>query len=870
MAEIHHIVEWQKAISPDRGNDEPLVANLYKACSDLYHDILEALSKNASLDQAIILDLRRSYSYLVLWADGYSVSSGALDASLDKSKRAKRSTIRLLFSICQTVSKRLFIILNQNDRAKLDAKANTVAQAADRLKYLVQQDNSVDSDSDSSSDSSSDAGASDLEEIADDLRTDTECLLDLGSRFKENTVGPVIAETAVDPSLLSTWDPSNNFVDRIRWRFPSCEAKLAERLGKANWARVIRCNEAKSAVSHQHQASLTSQSKAMKPAATIGSSRGDASTAFQDSALGSSVPSAPSLPAATFVASPGSAYAETMVSYRGGQGDIVRIPSLPQGPLAFLPFPCVGCGESVRMVNKSAWKKHLFLDLQPYVCVFMDCNQRDMPFATKNEWENHVAQEHDLADSSQELCCPVCQDQSLTNPIKFRTHLARHLEEISLTILPTNPDSEDGTDLDSGLASDISDDEHTMSPSEDTLDRVWLYILQPLIVDKDFRRFGLPASYFDNLLHPKMHLRDVETHLMSMARELSPKSDNFQSFGLALMETIRKNLDKFDEPVRVPRGQPPYDEKYFINATKAVHAAASQIRDEENPSFNIAAAYSASHGFKRLSPLAPPPGTVAPSKEVKWLGWAQLVNEINGLEPGELDSGQAIRDKKQYLEAKQQWPCTFPGCSSTLRGPHELKRHEEGHVRTWKCPIPTCKYYRFGMPSEKERDRHVADKHFPESDTFFECQFKPCSYKSKRKSNCNQHMERVHGWVRERPKPDGKNPSKPSIEAAETESAAPPGSEDEDTTAVETSSSHKFGNGLSAQGKQVVCEMIIERLFSLPSSQSFVGLLDEVYRCILSSAYSGYLRDVERMLIFNKKVSKQAWLPVVNSVLIRD
>lgn len=32
------------------------------------------------------------------------------------------------------------------------------------------------------------------------------------------------------------------------------------------------------------------------------------------------------------------------------------------------------------------------------------------------------------------------------------THLARHMEEIALTVLPTNPDSEDGTDIDSGLA----------------------------------------------------------------------------------------------------------------------------------------------------------------------------------------------------------------------------------------------------------------------------------------------------------------------------------------------------------------------------------------------------------------------------------
>jgi hypothetical protein len=107
MAKTNDIIEWQRAISPDRNNDEPLlIANLYKACSALYVDILEKLSSDPSFKKEILLSLQRSHSYLVLWADGYSVSSGLLDASLDKSRRAKRSTIRLLCSISQTITKR--------------------------------------------------------------------------------------------------------------------------------------------------------------------------------------------------------------------------------------------------------------------------------------------------------------------------------------------------------------------------------------------------------------------------------------------------------------------------------------------------------------------------------------------------------------------------------------------------------------------------------------------------------------------------------------------------------------------------------------------------------------------------------------------
>ena len=245
----------------------------------------------------------------------------------------------------------LLKVLSQDEQAILRDKATVVVQAADRLNYLAQQDELTDSDSDTSSDTSSVSEISELEDIAEDLRTDTECLLDLGSRFDENTVGPVISETAVDATLLSTWDPSDNFVDRVRWRYPQCEVKLAERLGKANWARVIRCQEIKSKNnwSSQH---VEAQSGALEPAVKTSGSTGGGSTAFHDSALGSSIPSVQSMaltPAASL-------YAETLVSYRGGQGESVRVPSLPEGALKSKPFVCVGCGDTVKMSSKSAWK----------------------------------------------------------------------------------------------------------------------------------------------------------------------------------------------------------------------------------------------------------------------------------------------------------------------------------------------------------------------------------------------------------------------------------------------------------------------------------------------------------------------------------
>ncbi|KAI0968982.1 hypothetical protein F4678DRAFT_176787 [Xylaria arbuscula] len=73
-------------------------------------------------------------------------------------------------------------------------------------------------------------------------------------------------------------------------------------------------------------------------------------------------------------------------------------------------------------------------------------------------------------------------------------------------------------------------------------------------------------------------------------------------------------------------------------------------------------------------------------------------------------------------------------------------QHEKTHSRPWKCPLPTCKYHEYGWPTEKEKNRHINDKHTPAL-RMYECKYKPCPYKSNRESNCRQHMEKDHGWI---------------------------------------------------------------------------------------------------------------------------
>ncbi|KPM41492.1 hypothetical protein AK830_g5087 [Neonectria ditissima] len=149
-------------------------------------------------------------------------------------------------------------------------------------------------------------------------------------------------------------------------------------------------------------------------------------------------------------------------------------------------FECPVCRVIQNVANRSEWKKHVFSDLQPYVCTFEDC----LPdiFSSRSEWFQHELDTHrrkwhcsicskpgsifesakalerhfDTAHAGEitanqmhvmlQACerplkyfdassCPLCNDwkprvQGIENTKEFGRHLARHLQQIALEALP--------------------------------------------------------------------------------------------------------------------------------------------------------------------------------------------------------------------------------------------------------------------------------------------------------------------------------------------------------------------------------------------------------------------------------------------------
>jgi uncharacterized C2H2 Zn-finger protein len=122
---------------------------------------------------------------------------------------------------------------------------------------------------------------------------------------------------------------------------------------------------------------------------------------------------------------------------------------------------------------------------------------------------------------------------------------------------------------------------------------------------------------------------------------------------------------------------------------------------------------------------------------------------------------RSMARRKRSASAAELAPkrCSVPNCTKEFKRSCDLTKHEKTHSRPWKCEEKSCKYHEYGWPTEKELDRHVNDKHTVNPHTYH-CQYQPCPYKSKRESNCKQHMEKSHGWNYVRSKHNGKNRSK--------------------------------------------------------------------------------------------------------------
>ncbi|KAI4183075.1 MAG: hypothetical protein L6R41_005605 [Letrouitia leprolyta] len=118
-------------------------------------------------------------------------------------------------------------------------------------------------------------------------------------------------------------------------------------------------------------------------------------------------------------------------SLYGGGG--LTIPPPPKDSSDRKRFECPFCFYIITINNTHSWTKHVFQDLLPYTCPYLACPSPEKLYGSRHDWSDHLHSSH--SEAIIDGLCPLCTT-SLASDAEFKRHLARHLEDLALFVLP--------------------------------------------------------------------------------------------------------------------------------------------------------------------------------------------------------------------------------------------------------------------------------------------------------------------------------------------------------------------------------------------------------------------------------------------------
>ena len=310
--------------------------------------------------------------------------------------------------------------------------------------------------------------------------------------------------------------------------YPKIDVTLAERLGEANWKRYQRVsamandaepfeddNESEDTDDEGDKVGdlldFTGTTKSSADPSSIFSSAGrqtnTTGTSVSDNAFDYAFPVARKRRIAKDLNSQAT-YTSLMTNDQGERGWL-KIPVMPKAVELGKTFRCTVCGDKQQaIINQTEWKKHVFADLQPYICTFQDCKEGINSFGTRKSWNDHefsvhrttkiwicndcaarfserdLFREHAYSNHGNVLMrnqlealvnsaekrvgiaednkCPFCYELPGTQSRAFAMHVGRHMEEIALAVLPRDSEFVDdqssaGSFTDSSSPKDVFD-----------------------------------------------------------------------------------------------------------------------------------------------------------------------------------------------------------------------------------------------------------------------------------------------------------------------------------------------------------------------------------------------------------------------------
>ncbi|KIW92200.1 uncharacterized protein Z519_07184 [Cladophialophora bantiana CBS 173.52] len=266
---------------------------------------------------------------------------------------------------------------------------------------------------------------------------------------------------------------------------------------------------------------------------------------------------------------------------------------------------------------------------------------------------------------------------------------------------------------------------------------------------------------------------DVDYKTLAISRQL------YRVFGEFTIQLVVDTYQHLAESEQRRAADRPYDNGYFLDLVQQVNRLAAHIgsssraqqagtaEEDDDMAYSIDDEVTLEGGLGETGneaelvrwkngkgyslrtglPYAPTPGVKRASSEA-------LDEDV---------ARSMARRKKGYIPEIVEMKCSDPTCDKIFTRKCDLAKHEKTHSRPFKCPETSCKYHELGLPTEKERERHINDRH-SKNPVYYKCEF--CEFRTKRESNCKQHQEKKHGWHYERAK--GKDKAVTKMTPAQT------------------------------------------------------------------------------------------------------
>ncbi|KAH8880759.1 hypothetical protein GQ53DRAFT_736224 [Thozetella sp. PMI_491] len=386
-----------------------LISDHVARCLRLLVQAEEALQNvGEKTSVSVLISLRDQHTRFRLWSGNigaHKKGMSSLDYRVRDSSKIRNQVIRLLGDLAEQVQDVITIASGQ--RLPWDQLPDDESEPEPER---LQEGENVEEEK-----ATHGLASTELEQISMDIVEVVDCLFRLNVAIRNPAPHDrFVKYKFTDTSYFEPFD-----IQHVHSKFASISPKLEERLGKAI-SRRRQYFKYRKAHHEKLQQNLDDDGKPWndEPA---------------QSTIASSIPShlkeqsegGPSRTVLLEEDRSDAGLSETSYATSAAAAEVLRIPPMPEAAQKG-PFECPFCFMMIVVTTKTSWKKHVYGDLRPYICLEPDCVTADREFSRRHEWMEHTRQVHWKA-----YICPFNCHATFASPADCKAHLkAKHPEAV--------------------------------------------------------------------------------------------------------------------------------------------------------------------------------------------------------------------------------------------------------------------------------------------------------------------------------------------------------------------------------------------------------------------------------------------------------